>query len=334
MWNPNAYRDTDFGLPDDESFEPSGEGDTDFTPGPGDPYVQTVLGPLHPDEVGVALIHEFLQWRPRSPAPPDTLLNDPKAAMLELEAFFTASGRTVVSVTTPDDGRDAGVLRSLAQLAPVHLVATTGYSAFPSTGRELEVIRRRIQRDIEDGLDGTTTKPGMLTGTLPQEGSPRSVQAAMQMLAEIQRESGLPATIVSNADDAVSITQAAGFIPQRLIVSGSGMLNPDDAMRVAESGAFVLFSSLDGSNRAADQGTARRIASLVAEGHGDQVLVSHGFRERARLNGYGGQPGLAFIVEQFAVMLLECGLEAADVRLMLVDNTSSALSMRRATHLG
>jgi predicted metal-dependent phosphotriesterase family hydrolase len=332
MWNPNAYRDTDFGLSADDSFEPAG-GDTAFTPGAGDPYIQTVLGPIDPDEVGVALVHEFLQWRPHSTGSRDTLLNEPQAAMLDLEAFFTASGRTVVSATTPDDGRDAGVLRSLAQLAPVHLVAATGYSAFPSSEGEREGIRTRIQCDVEEGLDGTTTKPGMLSGTIPLQGSPDSIRAAVQMLAEAQRACGLPVTIVSDSDEGVMTAREAGFALERLIITGPGVLNPVIALRIAETGAFVLFAPLDGANRNADRRVAGWIADLVAAGHGDKVLVSHGFRKRSRLNGYGGRPGLAFIVEQFAVMLLESGLGAVDVRAMLVDNAARALSMCRATHL-
>ncbi|MDQ4044809.1 MAG: hypothetical protein M3173_05105, partial [Chloroflexota bacterium] len=101
MWNPRNYRDSDYGLSDDERFEPFDANDDEFVPGEGEPFIQTVLGPIAPEDVGVALVREHLQWRPGR-------LTDVQAALTDLEAFFTASGRTIVSATARDAGRDAG----------------------------------------------------------------------------------------------------------------------------------------------------------------------------------------------------------------------------------
>ena len=47
---------------------------------------------------------------------------------------------------------------------------------------------------------------------------------------------------------------------------------------------------------------------------------------RSSLTGYQGRPGFPYVIEQFAVMLLEEGMEAHDVRKMLVDNAAAALA--------
>ena len=52
MWDPQAYRDTDYGLEAIDSFEPE-----DFNQGDdvdlSQPHIMTVLGPIEPDQLGV-----------------------------------------------------------------------------------------------------------------------------------------------------------------------------------------------------------------------------------------------------------------------------------------
>jgi len=60
MWNPDIYRDTDYGLEDDDTFEPVDDIEDDFVPAEGEPYIQTVLGPIRL----IAAFIEHLQTRP------------------------------------------------------------------------------------------------------------------------------------------------------------------------------------------------------------------------------------------------------------------------------
>ncbi|HYH13168.1 MAG TPA: hypothetical protein VD789_12495, partial [Thermomicrobiales bacterium] len=107
MWNPDTYRDTDYGLVDNDTFEPIDDVEEDFEPAEGEPYIQTVLGPIRLEEAGVALVHEHLQWDPPLDAPADTdnRINDVHSTLLDLEAFFSVSGRTIVSATPAVAGR-------------------------------------------------------------------------------------------------------------------------------------------------------------------------------------------------------------------------------------
>jgi phosphotriesterase-related protein len=96
----------------------------------------------------------------------------------------------------------------------------------------------------------------------------------------------------------------------------------------AGSGAFLAFDGIGRTDRDADALTAARIARLFADGCGDRILISHGYTRRSHLTGYGGRPGLPYVIEQFAVMLLEEGLGAPDVRRILVDNAARAIATR------
>jgi predicted metal-dependent phosphotriesterase family hydrolase len=110
-----------------------------------------------------------------------------------------------------------------------------------------------------------------------------------------------------------------------VIAAGAGSLDADDAGALLNAGAWLLFDGI-GADPDRDLDRARRIVRLVEGGNLDRLLLSHAFRRRSHLTGYQGRPGLGYVIEQFAVMLLEVGLEALDVRRMLVDNAAAALS--------
>jgi len=339
MWNPDIYRDTDYGLEDDDTFEPVDDIEDDFVPAEGEPYIQTVLGPIRLEEAGVALIHEHLQWDPAGDPQADTdnRINDLHATLLDLEAFFSASGRTIVSATPAVAGRRADGLLWLARHAPVHIVAVTGFH----TQRYLEswygvnaadAMRADIERDLNEGMDGTEARPGLIkVGT--SEGIITDLERhSIELAAEAHRKHHLP--VITHAEhgsmalEQVQLLSDLGVDASRVVVSHLDFIEDERQLRaIADSGVFMSFDQLGKPYRGPDQPKARRIARLVRDGYRDQILISHDFARRSLLTGYSGRPGLSYIVEQFAIMLLEEGLEALDVRAILVDNTARAMAV-------
>lgn len=323
MWNPETYRDSDFGLDPDETFEPQDDLEEDYRPGEGEPFVMTVLGPIRPDEVGVALVREHLQWAPPARSSgADARLDDPMAALQDLEAFFTVSGRTVVSATPAGAGRDARGLLWLAQRAPVHIVGATGFVG----GDDEAAVRVRIAGDLVDGMDGTAARPGVFVVGAEQRSA--AEDAAIDEIGRQRAEHDLPVLSLAPAGrqrDVLDRLVSGGLPAGRVIVAGAGDLDADDLGPLLNEGAWLLFDGI-GADGEADLRQARRIVDLAADGNVDRILLSHAYRRRALLTGYGGGPGLSYIIEQFAVMLLEEGLEALDVRRILVDNAVAALA--------
>lgn len=322
MWNPDTYRDTDFGLDHEETFEPATDLEEDYRPGAGESFVMTVLGPIRPDEVGVALVREHLQWLPpNASGDPDARIDDPMAALQDLEAFFTVSGRTVVSATPAGAGRDARGLLWLAQRAPVHIVAATGWVGGDASG-----VRERIEADLERGMDGTGARPGVIV-IGGEEGSDAESAAIAEIAGQRSRHD-LAVISVAPARRQREIVERLGeaSVPaSRVIVAGAAGLPSGDVGPLLSAGSWLLFDRV-GESREDDARMARDIVELASAGHVDRILLSHGYRRRSFLTGYQGRPGHAYIIEQFAVMLLEQGLEALDVRRMLVDNAVAALA--------
>ncbi len=100
--------------------------------------------------------------------------------------------------------------------------------------------------------------------------------------------------------------------------------------RVLETGAFVSFDQVSKTAYGRDEPKASMLKTLVDAGHAGQLLVSQDLARRSLLRAYGGGPGWVYLLERFALLLMEAGLDAMTVRQLLVDNPARALTIRRA----
>ena len=103
----------DYGLAPGESFEPVDETeDFDLS----QPHIMTVLGPIDPDDLGVAV---FLRSTPDGPAP---WLRVPAQTVAALEDAFNAGLRAMVITDAIDNERDRSDLDWIAARSPVHIL--------------------------------------------------------------------------------------------------------------------------------------------------------------------------------------------------------------------
>src|SRR5690348_2993580 len=161
--------------------------------------VITVLGAIEREEVGVCSPHEHLlvdvrdaYWRMpddetlRDFALADIeitnlyllrrhfvqsrenlVLDDLDLAVAELHKFAELGGRTVVDVTPSDIGRNPHALAEASRRSTINIVAGCGhyvYLAHPEglDGTSIESIAEHMIRDLEEGMDGTDIRSGII----------------------------------------------------------------------------------------------------------------------------------------------------------------------------
>jgi phosphotriesterase-related protein len=160
--------------------------------------VNTVLGTVDPEEMGVTLSHEHLfiditnQFR--EPADPqkrrlsrakvsaehagvlsrnpyalrdNLLLDDLVLAAEEVGFFREAGGRTIVDCTSRGIGRDPERLRELSRATGVNVIAGCGYYTAdthpPGLGdRSAEDIADELEHELCEGIDGTGIRAGVI----------------------------------------------------------------------------------------------------------------------------------------------------------------------------
>jgi phosphotriesterase-related protein len=202
--------------------------------------VQTVLGLIAPDSLGLTLVHEHLlsddsayfveptdaceKKMAHEPVSLDNLywvklhrlqsiddmrLKDEQLAIKEAMIFKLAGGDTIVEVTTNGSSRDPLGLVRISRATGLNIVMGAGYYVALSHPPEVvtmteEQITEKIIRDIMVGVDDTGVRAGIIgeIGTsLPLEESEEKVLRAS---AAAQRQTGAPLGIhPSRSEDIV-----------------------------------------------------------------------------------------------------------------------------------
>lgn len=340
MWDPRSYEDTDYGLAPDESFEPDDAWDVAPNVSTEDPHVMTLLGPIDPVELGVCLHHVHLLCDPLAitESDPDYRLDDEGRAEDEIETFVTMNGRSLVDCTTRDYGRNIDGLVSIAGWVPVHLITVTGrhiqlHASRMANALDVDALAGEFIEEIQTGIDGTTARAGVIRiGTSLDQVTPVE-RAAIDAAGIAHAATGAPISTHTEdgtmAMEQIELLGKNGVSPDRVIIGNLDRrpMDPGYLTAIAETGAFLSFDQIGKSDQFTDADRAIALRDLIAAGYGNQILLSEDYDRRSLLLAYGGQPGLAYLQEWFMVMLMDIGINALDIRKMVVENTARALTI-------
>ncbi len=132
--------------------------------------VNTVLGPVDTADFGFTLSHEHVGTNAaglRHTYPEfidrEGIVEQSTAAMKEV--YDEAGVRTIIDVSTFDLGRDVEMIRRVAEGSGMQVVAATGnHLAVPRPFGDVspDVIAELYVREIEEGIEGTGVKAGVI----------------------------------------------------------------------------------------------------------------------------------------------------------------------------
>lgn len=318
--------------------------------------VNTVLGPVPADSLGVVAVHEaLLSVVPGAEHGYDVSMD--RAEIFEvlagkLTAFKQAGGGTVVDSTGMFHGRDVKLLENLSRATGVHVVASTGmgpednlggYFLTPQTnpptpwpaekfadlfGREVTegMVVPRVERRGAAGLVATTGTRGGLTPT---------DESLFRGAARAALATGVPVSIRYGADAVAELQLVLdeGVAADRVVV---GDLDRTEAVAagwpaaVAERGAYAAIDHVglnDSAEHVRDADRAALVAELVAAGHASRVLLSGNAVGVAK-----GHPAYELpyghALTAFAPLLAARGVADADIQQILVANPRDLLAVR------
>lgn len=337
MWNPRTYHDEDFGLGDDERFEP--ENPDEEIPGvpTSEPHIMTLLGPIVPEELGICLPHVHLLCDPPG-ADEDHRLTDADSAESEIEAYVTMNGRSLVECSTRDAGRITSPLLDIAGWVPAHLISVTGrqnhrYASEMPNALNRESLAEEFISELTVGIEGTDARAGAIkVGTSLNQ---ITDVERMSLLAAADAHKGTGAPITTHTENGtmalelLEILGLNGVSAQRVVIGhvDRSQMTLNQHIGIAKTGAYLQFDQIGKSEEYTDQMRAERVVELIQAGYGDQILLSLDYARRSMLVSYDGKPGLPYLSEWFMVLLLEAGLEAMDVRKLVIDNPARALAI-------
>lgn len=306
-------------------------------------YIHTIKGPLEIDSLGLMLPHEHLFTDLRGPHVPDYARGEP-AAVVDVVGRYLAeaavAGVTVlVECSTVGVGRNLDVLRALADVTPIHILAPTGVyrdAYIPSA------LRETSEKDLADlwtkeltvGIEGTSIRAGFIKLAMSDDGPTeleiRNLKAAAQ--ASKNTGAGIAVHTIGGkvAREEMDVLEHAGLDLRRFIWVHA-QTEPDVSVlkEAARRGAYIELDTVGAPFQSQPELLETALALLEA-GFADQLLLSHdaGWYNPASPDGLPetGYRGYAALTNDFIPALSERGVSQETIRQITVSNPAQAFA--------
>ncbi|WP_228401521.1 phosphotriesterase [Rhodococcus sp. C1] len=320
--------------------------------------VNTVLGPVPANQLGVVAVHEaLLSVLPGAEYAFDIPMD--RADIFEtltdkLKDFREHGGATIVDATGMFHGRDVKLYEALSRTTGVHIVTSTGLGpeemlggyfltpqTNPPTPWPAEKFAELFTQEITDGMVIPRVErrgiPGLVATAANHEGMTATEESLFRGAARAALATGTPVSI-RYGNDAVADLEilAEEKLPaERVVVGGLDRKDADAAgapAEIARRGAYVALDHVGTANdvHITDAERAALIAELIKAGYGNRILLSSNATGVAK-----GHPGndlpFSYILSTFVPALTAQGLSELDVQRILVDNPRDLLSASGAT---
>lgn len=339
---------------------------------------QTVLGPVEPSELGPTTTHEhlFIDFRIMLQTPteataqrrahePITLRNrgwiaynqysnienlwvvEEDVAIDEARLFKRVGGGAIVDATTIGIGRDPLALARVSRDSGVHVIMGAGFYVdivHPADmdSRTEDDLARKIIEDIEDGVDGTGIRAGIIGEigcTWPLTDNERK---SLRASAVAQRETGAAILIHPGRHETapleiIEVLAEAGADISRVIMGhlDRTVANFETLESLAATGCFLewdLFGNeishypLSDMDMPSDGQRLDIIKRVIDElGCEDRIVLAHDICTRHRLTRYGGH-GYGHIFENIIPRMRARGFANEQVEALTQHNAARILT--------
>jgi phosphotriesterase-related protein len=180
--------------------------------------VQTVLGPLDDNRLGVTLSHEhvFVFMGEDNHHYPWMFDMDAtrERAIQELSEAKAGGVDSLIDLTTPDLGRDVEFVRDVARASGVNVVVATGiWRDVPRSfwSRDIDKIADIFVHEIEQGIGKTDIKAGVIKVANDAEGVTPEAERVLRGAARATRRTGCPISTHQWAPERVGMRQVEIF---------------------------------------------------------------------------------------------------------------------------
>jgi predicted metal-dependent phosphotriesterase family hydrolase len=301
--------------------------------------IQTVLGKISPEDLGVCAVHEHLSIDlSRIKKDPDTILDDEPGMLEELRDFRQEGGRAMVEVTNDGMGRDVLRLKRLSEQTGVHIIACTGFYKDPFIPEYAQnwtaaQFAEHFIKEATEGIDGTGILPGVIgeVGTSKNEIKP--IERELLIGAALAgKETGLPVTTHTTLGtlgyEQVQLLTAHGLSTDQIII-GHQDLNPnfDEVLAVLKTGVYIDFDTIGKNNYRPDEERVEFLVEFIKRGFEKQILLSADLTRKSHWKKHGG-PGYGLVLRDFVPQLKAEGVSQETIDLFLISNPARAFTKK------
>jgi phosphotriesterase-related protein len=323
--------------------------------------VETIGGPVDAAQLGTTLMHEHifvLAPEIQSTYPgfegwdPEKGVEDARRKLTELKQLGVD---TIVDLTVVGTGRDIPLVARAVEGTGLQVVVATGiytYNDLPKVfyfrgpGTELggddELMISLFMRDIEEGIQGTGIKAGILKCATDEPGVTSGVERVLRAVAEAHRRTGVPISTHTHAPTRRGLEQQAIFEEEgidltRVIIGHSGDSTDIGYLeQLVAKGSYIGMDRFGIDVQLPFEDRVNTVAEMCKRGHADKMVLSH---DAACVIDWLPQEAIPValpnwhyrhIHEDVLPALRERGVDEAQIEQMLVHNPREFFSRRGA----
>jgi phosphotriesterase-related protein len=262
----------------------------------GSQVIDTLEGVIEATSLGTVLMHEHLFVltaelpRPLQWFEPSTAINE---AVAELARLKRAGVDTVVDLTVPGLGRRIDLMRAVSAQTEIQIVAATGWYTYGDLPPYFQLRRPRrddpeqdlltelFVRELTEGIDQTPLRAGVIKCVTDRPGVTPDIRRILRAAAAAHRQTG--ATIMTHADaetkrglEQVAIFREEGVDLRRVVIGHCGDSTDMGYLEALLADGVTLGMDRFGLSHLLDTPSRlATVASLVAQGASDQLILSH-----------------------------------------------------------
>jgi len=260
--------------------------------------VNTVLGPISTDEMGMTLIHEHLTlaypgWECDAMAAPYDREVIAKVCVEALEEAKAYGVKTMVDASPNDLNRDVELGKMVSERTGINIICATGlymeamgkpaYFKFRSQVFDATTeIYETFMKEITQGIGDTGVKAGVIKVGTGHGCISAYEEMVLKAAARAQKETGVP-TITHTETGTMGPEQAdllisEGADPRRIMIGHiGGNANLQYHTSVLEKGVYIAFDRLGVDFLFPDTLRKACIIGLIGIGYANRIMLSHDY---------------------------------------------------------
>jgi len=307
------------------------------------PSVKSILGAMHPDDIGVTSMHEHILWlSPGWQYSPeaDQLFNREtvfEKIKNDLINYKSAGGQTIVDCSGIGLGRDIDFYAALSRATGVNIVPCTGFWAekkiLPYFAlRDIDYHVELYIRELTQGMERTDIRAGVIKVGNSRHAITPVEEKTYRAAARASKKTGAAIIThgINHALKQLEILLSEGADPERIVIShcdAAYNLNFDRDKEIARKGAYVGYDHIGIDPKWSpmpyampDQKRVELCKAFIDAGYAKQLVIScdtdgyaiHEDRETT-------ENDFAHLLSGFVPMLKAAGISEETIHLLLVE---------------
>lgn len=260
--------------------------------------INTVLGHLSSDELGVTLMHEHLTlsypgWECDAIAPPydrEAISTALVEALKEAKAYGV---KTMVEASPNDLNRDVELDRMISERTGINVICATGmymesmgkpaYLKFRSQLFDITAeMCETFVKEITQGIGDTGVKAGVIKVATGNGQISSYEEAVLKAAARAQKETGVPIITHTEAGtmgpEQADLLISEGADPKRIMIGHiGGNANLQYHTSILDKGVYIAFDRLGIEFMAPDKLRKACIIGLIGIDYGNRIMLSHDY---------------------------------------------------------